>query len=291
MNNIKIENKDIKVKKTYTVIGGDDRMLGLIDELIKDGNIVYTYGLENIMKNECATLEEALEKSKNIITAIPISKDNKYINSPYSSTKIPIRDVIYNNDEKTKKIIITGNINEEVLNTNRYNIDSNAKVIDKINKNEIIDVLKKEEFAVLNAISTAEGAIETIINNTNMTIQGSKILVIGYGRIGKILSSKLQLLGSNITSTYLTEEEKAWIIVNSHKPLEFNLLQKELNINKYDVIVNTVPKIVLGDKELIKINKDILILDLASNPGGVDKKIANELNLKVIHSLRNTTGK
>ena len=43
---------------------------------------------------------------------------------------------------------------------------------------EIIDIMKREELAVLNTISTAEGAIEIAISNTNKIIHGTEVLIL-----------------------------------------------------------------------------------------------------------------
>ena len=54
---------------------------------------------------------------------------------------------------------------------------------------------------------------------------------------------------------------------------------------KADVIVNTVPSTVIGEKELSVIQHHAPIIDLASLPGGVDEIFAEKHNVKVIHAL------
>ena len=56
---------------------------------------------------------------------------------------------------------------------------------------KVIDLLKREELAVLNTISTAEGTIQIAMEETMRTIHGSSVLVMGFGRIGKILCKML----------------------------------------------------------------------------------------------------
>ena len=50
-------------------------------------------------------------------------------------------------------------------------------------------------------------------------------------------------------------------------------------------MVNTVPAPVLGRAELENLGKDCLVLDLASQPGGVDREAAEKLGRRVIHAL------
>ncbi len=46
-----------------------------------------------------------------------------------------------------------------------------------------------------------------------------------------------------------------------------------------------MPSIVIGKKELDSFKQNTLILDLASNPGGIDKEYAQKQNIKVITAL------
>lgn len=59
----------------------------------------------------------------------------------------------------------------------------------------------------------------------------------------------------------------------------------ESELEKSDLIVNTVPKTILKDDLLGKIRKDALVLDLASKPGGIDFKSAKERGLNVVWAL------
>lgn len=76
---------------------------------------------------------------------------------------------------------------------------------------EIIDIMKREELAVLNTISTAEGTIEIAISNTNKILHGSNVLILGFGRIGKVLARKLAGLAVKVTCAARKEADLAWI--------------------------------------------------------------------------------
>ena len=55
--------------------------------------------------------------------------------------------------------------------------------------------------------------------------------------------------------------------------------------NKFDILINTVPSKVIDSKKIDSFDKDILIIDLASNPGGIDKEYALSKKIKVIIAL------
>lgn len=256
----------------FFILGGDLRNVELTKLLAKEKNMVYTYGLEKAFKcnkNDKiinVTSIEQLSDCKIVITSLPLSKDGNFVNTPFSEVKIEIKDVLrYLND----KIIFTGNINDEHL-----------EIIEK--HNEVIDIMKREDFAILNAIPTAEATIKIIIENTKKIIQGSDCLIMGFGRIGKVLASKLKSLSVNVTCTAINEEEYAWIKAYGYDVVRFKDIENILD--KYDVIVNTIPKIVLNE-EIRKIKDETLIIDLASNPGGINKEIAKKEKKELITAL------
>lgn len=259
----------------FTVVGGDLRIIKLIKMLAIDGNKVYIYGLEKadeIKENEniimCNKLQEAVKNSEIIIGPIPFSSNGKDINAPFSDRQITIRDLMH---VINTKILIAGSITPEV-----YNL-VNEKYI------QIIDIMKREELAILNTISTAEGAIEIVISNTNKIIHSSNILILGFGRIGKVLANKLEGLSANVTCAARKDEDLAWIKTYGYQETNINTLGE--NLSKYDVIINTVPHFILTEENIKYVKDDCLLVDLASNPGGIDRNAAKDKNLKLIWAL------
>lgn len=254
-----------------SVIGGDLRITKLVNFLEKDDHNINLYGLEKCELlsgyNHNESIEENIKKSDLIITSIPISKDGKYINASFTDEKIEIKKLF----ELAKgKKIITGNITEEI-----------KKYINK--ENEIIDVLVNEELTILNSIPTAEGAIQIAMENSLKTIHGSKCLVLGFGRIGKILAKMLQGIGAQVYCEARKESDIAWIKSYGYKEIRLKDLDK--NLNEFDFIFNTIPYLILNKQNLLLINKNCLLIDLASKPGGIDFAEANKLNLKNIWAL------
>ena len=148
---------------------------------------------------------------------------------------------------------------------------------------EIIDIMKREELAVLNTVSTAEGTIEIAIANTNRIIHGSRVLILGFGRIGKVLARKMAGLSAKVTCAARKDEDLAWIRAYGHNETNINTIGE--NLKDFDIIINTVPHLILNKERLQYVREDCLLIDLASNPGGIDKKEAKERNLKLIWAL------
>lgn len=259
----------------FSIIGGDLRIVKLAQILAQDENKVYTYGLEKaeeLKEKEnvimCNKLTEAVKDSEIIIGPIPFSSNGKDINSPFSDKEISIREMMH---VINAKVLIAGTITPEV-----YELANDEYI-------EIIDIMKREELAVLNTISTAEGAIEIAIANTNKILHGSKVLVLGFGRIGKVLARKLAGLSAKVTCAARKDEDLAWIRAYGHMETNINTIGE--NLSEYDIIINTIPHLVLTEDRIQYVKDDCLLIDLASNPGGIDKKAAKERNLKLIWAL------
>lgn len=259
----------------FSIIGGDLRIVKLAQILAQDENKVYTYGLEKaeeLKEKEnvimCNKLTEAVKDSEIIIGPIPFSSNGKDINSPFSDKEISIREMMH---VINAKVLIAGTITPEV-----YELANDEYI-------EIIDIMKREELAVLNTISTAEGAIEIAIANTNKILHGSKVLVLGFGRIGKVLARKLAGLSAKVTCAARKDEDLAWIRAYGHMETNINTIGE--NLSEYDIIINTIPHLILTEDRIQYVKDDCLLIDLASNPGGIDKKAAKERNLKLIWAL------
>ena len=260
----------IKINK-FLVIGGDLRNVELAKILKEDGKIVYTYGM-NIDSTE--KLEIILEDVEVVVGPIPFSKDSLTVNSTFVDSKILIKELL---EKMRGKILIAGNISEDVKKLAKsYNI-------------QVIDVMKSEKLAVLNTIATAEGTIELMIANTDTIIFDSNVLILGFGRVAKTLANRLKGLVKSITCASRENDELAWIEVYGYEKLDLKDFVKcqesKKCLENYNVIINTIPSMILDAEKLQYVNKEVLLIDLASNPGGIDKEETKKQGLKLIHAL------
>lgn len=259
--------------KKYTVVGGDLRSIKLANLLMAQGNKVNIYGFSNADFEtgikESSDLEQSIKESDVVIGPIPCSNDNETINTPFHDIKIYINDVFKKMSKN--QLFLAGRISEKIAHMAQvYNV-------------YFLDLLEREEMAVLNAIPTAEGAIQIAMEEMPVTLHGSNVLILGYGRIGKVLAKMLDGLGSNVYVEARKYSDIAWIRSYSYKPVFLNEVSQY--IEKMDVVFNTIPHIILDADILRKIRKDSLIIDLASKPGGVDFEKAKEQGVKTIWAL------
>lgn len=144
---------------------------------------------------------------------------------------------------------------------------------------QVLDYAKQEELALLNAIPTAEGCLKILMEMRTKTIWGSKVVVTGFGRIAKLLVRDFMVLGAKVTviarSAAQRAEAQSWgCSTASLKEL------KELAI-KNDIFINTVPSLLFTAQVLECMKAEAVIIDLASNPGGVDFEQAEKLQIPV----------
>lgn len=259
----------------FAIIGGDLRTVKLTQMLAKENNEIYVYGLESAsdLKNNpniirCESIKKAIHDVEIVIGPIPFSSNGNTVNAPFSEKDITIREMMH---VINAKVLIAGGITPEV-----YNMANDEYI-------EIIDIMKREELAVLNTIATAEGTIQIAIENTNKILHGSEVLILGFGRIGKVLARKLAGLSAKVTCAARKDEDLAWIQAYGHKATNINNIGE--NLRMYDLIINTVPHMILTEKRLEHVKQECLLIDLASNPGGIDKKAVKDRNLKFVWAL------
>ena len=259
----------------FAIIGGDLRIIKLAKMLAREQNEIFVYGLEKAeeLKNNanikhCESIKKAIQEVEIVIGPIPFSSNGKTINMPFSDKEVTIREMMH---VINAKVLIAGGIIPEV-----YEMANDEYI-------EIIDIMKREELAVLNTIATAEGTIQIAIENTNKIIHGSEVLILGFGRIGKVLARKLAGLSAKVTCAARKDEDLAWIQAYGHKATNINTIGE--NLKQYDIIINTVPHIILNEERLQYVKNECLLIDLASNPGGIDKKAVKDNQLKFVWAL------
>ena len=196
--------------------------------------------------------------------------DQENISAPFAEEKIPIDELISEMSNKNK-IFLAGKISETVE--------------EKLKEGNIksIDLLKREELVVLNTIATAEGTIQLAMENTQKTIHGSNILIMGFGRVGKVLAKMLDGIGAKVSCEARKNSDIAWIKAYGYNPIHLSELDTVLG--DYDIIINTIPFQILDENRLKYVKKECTILDLSSTPGGVDRNAARRMGLKLIWAL------
>lgn len=148
---------------------------------------------------------------------------------------------------------------------------------------KFFDILKDDEYNTLNAAASAEGAICCAIKAADFNLLGSEILITGFGKIGKVLSSDLRGLGARVSVAARKASDLALAEALGFEPVKYSALSDFAD--KFKIIFNTVPKTVIDEDIIKNLNKSCIIIDLASKPGGVDFSAAEKHNIKTLWEL------
>ena len=246
------------------ILGGDLRQETVYNLLKEDGFAVSKLCLS---KEDDGSV--VLGDFDILILPIPVTYDNVNINAPLSEMEISLEYVL--NSISPDCIVLGGRISPDF---EKCLLDRGMKYF---------DYYEREELIIKNAIPTAEGAIEIAMTEMPITIFGSRVLIVGYGRIGKMLASRFKALGARVTVSARKHKDFAWIEENGCDFIHTGDISS--CIGSYDIIINTVPSTVIDKVALDKMRRDSLIIDLASKPGGVDFASAKELGRNVIWAL------
>lgn len=177
-----------------------------------------------------------------IVLPVPATRDGVNINCPITKETIPLK--ILNSAPENIKIFGGG----------------------KLDINNYTDYLALDEYALKNAVLTAEGAIAYAIDNTEYSLFNSRVLVIGYGRVGKVLTERLKGFYPYLTVSARNERDFAML-----DTLGINHINTEKIAdcgNTFDIVFNTVD-IKLSDG-IAKRLTSTLFIDLATHGGFMD---------------------
>ena len=123
-----------------------------------------------------------------------------------------------------------------------------------------LDLLRDPFYVSRNAAITAHCALGLILSELPVTLPNQKVLILGFGRIGKCLAHLLGNVGANITVAARKETDRAMA-----EALGFeSVVPGQWNLASYRVIINTVPAAMLDGEDC---DPNTLLLDLASLRG------------------------
>ncbi len=238
------------------VVGGDARMLAAARLFGENGFETATAALGE----GSAGIKNALCGAAAAVLPLPYEKGG-ILNSPMSNEAINIDDVFAAAEGGT--LFIGGGLSQR--------------------GGDFADYAVREDFLLQNALITAEAAVEIALRETKSTLFGAKILIIGYGRIGVQLTRLLTAFGASVTVAARRSESRLLAELSGANSADVTDLAKQARTA--EIIFNTVPQLMLGEKALKKLKSKTLIIDLASGAGGCDKAAAEKLGIRLIHAL------
>lgn len=267
------------MKKRISFIGGDLITVYLINAFLKEKYEIKTYAFDGAIdliedsdrnkKNMFSEdIKETIKFSDIIVFAMPFKNTSEQVMSTFSNKQIDIKEIIpYLN----KKIIFAGNLSNETLNKLK---EQNTTVYNLSENNEL---------KIANALIASEASVQIVKGELQKLIHGTKILILGFGRLGKMLCKTFKSLDADVTCEARKDADLAWIKAYGYKALDLEDLSE--NINNYEVIINTIPFKILDEERIKKMNPKTFILDLADDVRGIDIKAARKAKIKNVWAL------
>jgi len=253
----------------FWVVGGDPRQAALASALSEDGHVVHTYALDRDSDPALAAGDlVGAEEADCLVLPLP-AQEGAFVNAPLARQAPRLSEVL--DVMRPGQLLCAGRAGKEL------NEGAQARGI------PLVDYFKREELAIANAAPTSEGAIQIALEEMPITLHGARCLVIGYGRLGKVLARQLQGLGAKVSIAARRCSDLAWAQMWNYGVERSDQLSGWLCA--YDLVVNTVPAPILGREELRDLKPSCLVIDLASKPGGVDFAAAAELGVQVVWAL------
>ena len=253
----------------FAIVGGDRRLALLSGLLRRDGHRVCTYALEraelpeDVAKAGC--LQGCVYGADCVVLPTP-AEAGGFLFTPLSGEKLRAEELAAALWQGQR--LFGGRLGD-------------ALCLAALRQGLVVeDLLRRADFTAANAALTAEGALGVLMAESEKSLWRGRALVLGWGRIAKILTLRLLGLGARVGVAARRAEARVSASVLGAESFPFEEL--ESRIGGYDFIVNTVPARVLSDGALCAAAEDALLLELASAPGGFDRSLAENVGLRAI---------
>ncbi len=252
------------------VIGGDKRHYMAAGIIKTAGYDIYMYGFERLpCSGFNVTGKTCLPYADYVLMPAPYKDDEGYIKMPFSDVRITLSEICPHIGAGT--CIVFGGEDEE-----------SKKLFDTCGLYSF-DLLKDEAYAVRNAYITAQAAAMIALKTIEKALSDCSVLICGYGRIGKSLARILKVYNCKITVSARKEKDLEWIKSEGFEAV--NTCGISGIIGEKDIIFNTVPFRIIGEKELACVKRGACIIELASKPHGIDMDEAKRRGIEVLLEL------
>lgn len=254
------------------IIGGDARMLEVIRELADRDAAVTLIGYDSLQDvpegaAKAGLAPEAFDGADAVVLP-PVGTDEKgRVESIFTDRELVLAEQHIERMPKHAKI---------------YAGMANARLLDLCSRHgiEVVRLFELDEVAIYNSIPTAEGALMLAIQNTDITIHGSRVLVLGFGRTGMTLARLLAALGAKVKTGVSRPDQFARAFEMGLSPFYTTDLVREAG--DADIVFNTVPALIVNARVIAELPRRAVIIDLASRPGGTNFRFAEKRGIKAI---------
>ena len=237
---------------TKTVILGGDKRQRILKEIFDENKIPNDFAFSQTELSALAPLSDY----ETVILPLPCTKEGKTLFSDDVSFSLPLSFVA--EGVRPGALVIGGNMPQELLKElSRRGAD-------------VLDYFKDESFTVYNAFLTAQGAVRLLLENTSEYLVSKRVLVAGFGRIGRAAAKMLSSLGLDVYVAARRRETLSEISALGYKALD--TAEIESSVFLFDFVFNTVPAQIFTGESVSLMKSGAVYFELASRPFGAEIK-------------------
>lgn len=246
------------------ICGGDERFVILAGMLQAAGHGVCCLDMDKAALPPGVRRVSEPEKADAAIFPLPAEKAQGMLNAPFAAEPRSALKLLEELGETP--LILGGRMSAKFRETAQWH------------GQRVFDCMQRPEFTAGNAAVTAEGAVSRLMEVSDKALQDMRVLVIGWGRIGKLLLQKLR--GLNAAACLMSRNPEARSLAAA---MGYEALAPDCGsalMSSFDAVINTAPAQVLG--ELSALRDGCILLELASAPGGLDPQAAQDGGMRYI---------
>lgn len=248
------------------VLGGDFRSYYAALELTRRKVDVYLSGFDLLLSCDRGINKVSLTKSTGsevMILPVPYRTGDGYIKLPHSKSDYTLEQVL---EIHRPKLVVLGMVDDE------------AKSCFESRGVRYIDLLKCPMFVEKNAWLTAQAAASCVFEKSDLAPSDVSVLIMGAGRVGKGLARLLKSYGANVTVSARKQADFDYLAAHDLHFVETGAILE--TIGAYDVVVNTIPTPILGEREVKRMREGAFCVELASAPHGINFEACARHNVR-----------
>lgn len=237
------------------LIGGSLREQIVADHLREKGFHIATYAMKDMKSTDAGSVADCLKNASVLI--LPVRSNDKDCLIGGSSSECPVA------------------LNEKILSTMKDHApiycgiaSDELRGMAKKTEHPLYEVMEYDDIAIPNAVLTAEGTLFYVMDRFSVGLRDLRVAVFGYGRVGKSCAELFSSVGAEVT--VFCRRQSDWETGRENGIDMRYYGGTGVILPKADVLINTVPAVVVTEELMKQLKPKCCIIDLASYPGGVE---------------------
>jgi len=262
---------------TLTVLGGDLRQAAVASRLTASYRVLaWAVPQRHLLPLviEQKDWRSAVAAADILVLPLPASPDSKHVYAPFCEDRVKPPQIGEVLAAVQSGVLVAGG-----------RLSRGVRELLESRHLPYFDYFENERLQQANAIPTAEGAVEILMREIPRTVNGLSVAITGFGRVGQALARLLIAMGAKVTVA-ARRHEVLWEA--EAMGCEVLLLENAASLTELrecDAVFNTVPQQIFTKEVLQALPLSLLLVDLASTPGGFENSALAALGRRVIFAL------